>query len=37
MSKKKFAIFGGIAIIMIAFVIIAVNNKPDVEETIGGY
>lgn len=37
MSKKKFAIFGSIAIIMIAFVIIAVNNKPDVEETIGGY
>lgn len=37
MSKKKFAIFGVIAIIMGVFVIIAVNNKPDVEETIGGY
>ena len=37
MNKKKMAIFGGIAVIMIAFVIIAVKNKPDVEETIGGY
>lgn len=37
MNKKKFAVFGGIAVLMIAFVIIAAKNKPDVEETIGGY
>ena len=37
MNKKKLAIFGGIAIIMIAFVMVAAQNKPAVEETIGGY
>ena len=37
MNKKKLAIFGGIAVVMIAFVMVAVKNKPDVEETIGGY
>ena len=37
MKKKKFAIFGGIVIVMIAFVVLAINNKPEVEETIGGY
>ena len=37
MSKKKFFIVGGIVILMGVCAIIAINKKPDVEETIGGY
>lgn len=37
MKRKKLIIFGGIAVIMIASVIVAVKNKPETVETIGGY
>ena len=35
--KKKIVIVGGIVILMAVFIGMAVKNKPDVEETIGGY
>ena len=37
MNKKKWVIVGGVAILMMTCIIVAINRKPKAEETIGGY